>query len=987
MNKRVAVPPVLPVSRPRSVAVAVLMLLSAGIAASAWAGAVSDTSWGRTSQSFSGQFTLPESLGNRVGNNLFHSFSRFSIESGESATFTTSTRTLSNVIARVSGSEASLLDGQLRLTAASGSAPNLYLINPNGITFGAGARINVPAAFHASTAQELRFADGSRFTAGTGPDSSSLTIAAPAAFGFLGGAAAAAINLAPNARVSTFVDGRDFDLTAGSIALSSATMHNETGTLRLVATGAEATAVPVDLRQAPATAGLGGAVTLVTSTLSTAEGQLQVHAGTLDMSAGSTVNSATSLFAPGAIDINVRDGLRLHNALIFSQMDTEAAPAGAPLRIRSGGSVDISGTVGGLQSTTSTNSAAGDIQISAQTLNMSGQPNIASYTIAPGRAGNITIDVSGPMSIVDNSGIYSQAVAGTLTKDIRTVGAGGEVRVSAGALTLDGANTGYNPPSIASESTFVASAAGNVSVTVAGPLVLRNGGNISSSATANPDFAPFATQRAGAVQVKAQTIVIEAVPGSGALASTGIFSDSIGSQEPESLAWGPGGPAGRVSVEAREIRMLGGSVGISADTSGPGAGGTVTVKADRLLLDGRDQGVPAISTTTLGQGAGGVVTVQVSDSLVLRQGGLIQALAGDSGRGGSVNIDAREITAEGSGPRGLTTGVLGTSVGSGAAGDLNVRATERIVLLNGAVISANAIDQGPSGAIRVETRDLFIDGQGDPRTGIRSRAGVDSSGQVGQITVLAAGQVLLQDAPEALTIKNEALQPDLPALTPKSIVLQAAELRLDGAGLVASSSGAAPGNAIDVQVSGAIAMNKGPSILTSALDGNGGPISIAAGRYLQLRDAQVESSVLGPLNGNGGNIRINTPVLVLENGAVQANTEALRASGGDVTIAVRALVPSGSVMRLGGTEPIPFEPGRTGLNVIQAAAPEGLSGNVQVAVPALDLAGSLRALDAQVLDVGIVGNDFCGIGTGSSLVRSGRGGLLPSIADVARPGR
>lgn len=976
-----------PARRPRQVALAataLLTVMAAGAPPQAWAGATSDTSWGRAQQTFSGQFTLPESLGRVSGNNLFHSFVRFSIDSGESATFTTSTRTLANVIARVSGSEASLLDGQLRLNAASGSAPNFYFINPNGVTFGPGASVNVPAAFHASTAQELRFADGSRFSAGQGPDSS-LTMVSPTAFGFLGGTPAAAISLSPNARVNAFVDGRDFDLTAGSIAMSSAAMHTETGALRLVATGAGATAVPVDPRQAPAIDGLGGAVSLRASDVSTAEGQVRVHAGTLDLSVGSTINSVTSLAAPGAIDINVRDGLRLRNSFIYSHMASEDAPAGAPLRIRSGGSIDIGGTSGGLQTTTATGSAAGEIQVSAQTLNMSGQTNIASFTIAPGRAGNVAVDVSGQLTLVDNSGIYSQAIASVLTKDISAVGAGGTVRVNAGAATLDGTNSGFNPPSIGSDSNFVASPAGSVNVTVDGTLALRNGGNITSSATANPGFAPFATQRAGAVQVKAQTLVIESGPAT--LVSTGIFSDSLGSQDADSLAWGPGGPAGRVDVEAREIRMLGGSVGISADTSGPGAGGTVSVKADRLLMDGRDVGVPAISSTTLGQGAGGVVTVQVTDSLVLRQGGLIQALAGSSGRGGSVNIEAREITAEGSGPEGLTTGVLGTSVGAGGAGDLNLRATDRITLLHGAVISANAFDQGPSGAIRIETRDLLIHGQGDPRTGIRSRAAADSSGQVGQITVQAAGQVLLQDAPEALTIKNEATQPDLPALAPKSIVMRAGELRLDGAGLVASSIGAAPGNTIDVQVSGAMAMVNGARILTSAHDGNGGPISLTAGRYLQLQDAQVESSVLGPLNGNGGNIRVDTPVLVLDNAALQANTAAARASGGDVSINVRALVPSGSTLRLGGTEPVPFEPGRPGLNVIQAAAPEGLSGNVQVAVPALDLAGSLRALDAQVLDVGIVGNDFCGIGTGSSLVRSGRGGLLPTIADVARPGR
>jgi len=970
--------------RLRAAAHAALVLLAAAASFAGHAGAVSDGSWGRATQNFSGQFTIPETLGRRAGNNLFHSFSRFGIDSGESATFTTTTPALANVITRVTGGEASVLNGPLRLNAARGSAPNFYLVNPNGITFGAGASVNVPAAFHASTAQELRFADGSRFAAGQGPDSS-LTIAAPAAFGFLGGSAAAPISLLPNARVSSQLDGRDIDLTAGSIAIDRALVHSEAGTLRLVATGAESAAVPVNRHAAPLPATLGGAIALAGAHASTAEGQLRVHAGTLALSGGSTVNAVSSGPTPGDIDITVRDGLRLTDAFIYSHVTSDEAPAGAALRIRSLGAVDIGGSGGGLQTATQARAAAGDIQLSAQTVTVSGQTNIASYTIAPGRAGNVTVQVAGQMTLSEGGGVYSQAVRSSFGGDIRTIGAGGAVRVDAGALTLDGTDARFNPPSIGSDSNFVASAAGNVAVNVAGPLVLRNGGNITSSATAHPDYAPFATQRAGAVQVKAQSILIENGPG--ALFSTGIFSDSLGSQEPGSLAHGPGGPAGRVDVEAREITIVGGAAGISADTTGPGAGGTVTVKAERLLLDGRDEGAAAISSTTLGDGAGGVVTLQVADSLVLRRGGLVQALAGGAGRGGSVNIDARSITAEGSGPSGLASGVLGTSVGRGAAGDLVVRATEQLSVLNGAVISANANAEGPSGAIRVETRDLLIDGQGDPRTGIRSRAAAGSGGQVGRISVQASGEVQLRDAPEALTIKNEALQPDLPALAPQAIVLRAGRLRMDGAGLVASSSGAAPGNAIDVRVDGAMEMRGGAHILTSAQDGHGGPISIAAGRFLQLRDAQVESSVLGVLNGNGGNIRIDTPVLVLDNGAVQANTAAPRATGGDIAIGARALVPSGSALLVGGTDPIPFEPVRPGINVIQAAAPEGLSGNVQIAVPALDLAGSLRALDAQVLDVGIVGSDFCGIGSGSSLVRSGRGGLPPAIGDPLRPGR
>jgi len=61
----------------------------------AQAAAVIDSSWERTPQTLGGpsnpNFVIPESLGKLAGNNLFHSFSTFNIDKGESATFTTST--------------------------------------------------------------------------------------------------------------------------------------------------------------------------------------------------------------------------------------------------------------------------------------------------------------------------------------------------------------------------------------------------------------------------------------------------------------------------------------------------------------------------------------------------------------------------------------------------------------------------------------------------------------------------------------------------------------------------------------------------------------------------------------------------------------------------------------------------------------------------------------------------------------------------------
>ena len=123
------------------------------------------------------------SLGRLEGANLSHSFKDFSIGNGQTVTFT-GPDAIRNVISRVTGGNISRIDGTLRSTVGQA---DLFLVNPAGVVFGPAARLEVPAAFHVSTADELRFTGGAVFSA-TNPAGSSFTVAAPEAFGFLGSA-------------------------------------------------------------------------------------------------------------------------------------------------------------------------------------------------------------------------------------------------------------------------------------------------------------------------------------------------------------------------------------------------------------------------------------------------------------------------------------------------------------------------------------------------------------------------------------------------------------------------------------------------------------------------------------------------------------------------------------------------------------------------------------------------------------------------------
>ena len=175
----------------------------------------------------SGAFEISNAYGTQVGPNLFHSFTTFNVNAGESATFTSNfAGPTTNVIGRITGGALSTID-----TVIIEHDPGRELVDhqPAGLVFGANAVLDVDGGFHASTADFLLLGDGSRFDA-TAVAGTVLTIANPVAFNFLDPTIAP---ISGGAVLLEVGQGQRLSLVGGDVMLNGTTLHAPNGAIAL----------------------------------------------------------------------------------------------------------------------------------------------------------------------------------------------------------------------------------------------------------------------------------------------------------------------------------------------------------------------------------------------------------------------------------------------------------------------------------------------------------------------------------------------------------------------------------------------------------------------------------------------------------------------------------------------------------------------------------------------------------------------------------
>jgi filamentous hemagglutinin family protein len=574
---------------------------------------------------------------------------------------------------------------------------------------------------------------------------------------------------------------------------------------------------------------------------------------------------------------------------------------------------------------------AGDINIHVGTLSIDGGPGtgdayIGAFTSGTGAGGQIRIDVTGNATIVDN---------GLILADTYGRGNAGDVVVSAANLVLDAQSQSSLSTAIQAD-TYGAGNAGSIQINARSLTMSSYTNPVDTPVFISSDAQPGSTGSAGNVTID--------VGGNIYMSGTA----SIGSTTNSS------GNGGQLVVNAGgAILLQDGSYFSSGSEGGSGNAGDISLRASALDIEGQGSALTGISTESFGAGKSGNIRVQVG-SLLINGGG-----AGGTGAA----IDS-EVYPEGSGGVG------------GAGGSIVVQVAGNATLENGSKISTTSYGSGPAGDVSVSAGSLVLGG-GSYRSIISSGARAGSGGQPGNVAIDAGTLEVLEDG--SINIADNATVADPDRIRPTRIAITAGQIDLDNGLITAASTGNVAASSIDIHYGSGLRMDPS-TIETSSLDGNGGPITITGAGPLLISQSSITTSVLGTSNGNGGDITINVPVIALDTGAIQANTLAPRASGGTVIINAQALVPSYQSFVLGGSA-IAFDPTSTGLNVVQAAAPDGVSGALSVTVPTLDLGNALLGLTGRPSAPVTLGRDLCGSTRGSSLAVAGRGGIAPTAYD------
>jgi filamentous hemagglutinin family protein len=379
------------------------------------------------------------------------------------------------------------------------------------------------------------------------------------------------------------------------------------------------------------------------------------------------------------------------------------------------------------------------------------------------------------------------------------------------------------------------------------------------------------------------------------------------------------------------------STGISSAAVDQGQGGRITLQTQQLNLIGG-----TITTNTHHEGQAGQIIIQ-ADNIDIQAGGLISAtaLSQSTGKGGNIDIRVKD-TLQMAGFRpgwiitstdhfeNLPTAISALTLGNGAAGNISLTAKD-IIITNQATIAAATGAQGAAGHVLITAENLSLTSGGlitNSSGGILGERVFPGGGPSGTITITVSGNIVASG--QSKLNSSGILSNTIASGQGGNIILQANHLALtDGAAISANSLGKGNAGKITLQAN-TITLADGAKISSSAEKSTGGHIIIVTPGLLYLQAGKITTSV-GSGEGNGGNITIEKPILVVLDKA-QLVAQADVGQGGNILVHSDHWVASQN-------------------SLVSSSSKLGIDGQVFITSPTMDVGSRLVILSTELLEV------------------------------------
>ncbi|MGP1384534.1 MAG: two-partner secretion domain-containing protein [Thainema sp.] len=650
--------------------------------------------------------------GSRVGNNLFHSFSQFSVPTNGAAIFNNAAD-VQTIFSRVTGGSASNIDG---LIQTNGSA-NLFLLNSAGILFGPNARLDISGSFVASTASSVLFGDGVQWSTTNTATPPLLTVSVPV--GLQLGPNAGSIQVEGPPVLNSFIprpptltvpSGETLALVTGQIDIDNATLTAPDGQIELWAVQDAEVTFNSSLRNWRLVSEMDlanwGTVSLRQASLVNASGTdggaINIRGLGLTVQDGSNISSNTLAGQGRGITVQTTDFVDLLGASqpnqFFPGIGTSVGSIFEPLAIGRAGNVTVEtenlrlrNGAGLFSSSSGNNSRTGDIVVRASNIEVIGfqpfllQPTSITTTLFSGtnnESGNITIE-SDRIRVQDGGLISTSLLA--FSPLFPTVGRSGDISIRAtesfeiaGSTpfnVLSGVSTGIQP--------FAEGQAGNITIN-AGRLQISDGGSIRSSLAG--------TGQAGSISIRATEIAVSEPKLDGTSNLPGGITVAVGSNAV--------GPGGSINLTADRLYVFDGGQ-ITSSSLGQGTAGSVSLRVRDIDVRGispsqiNGQFLPSeITASSTGAFEAGSVNIR-ADRLQVRDGAKVTVSNLGTGDAGNLNVWARNVFLD-------NGGSLQAEVNGGGQGNIRLHIDDLLVLRNGSNITTNAQGASTGGNISID---------------------------------------------------------------------------------------------------------------------------------------------------------------------------------------------------------------------------------------------------------------------------------------------